>query len=55
MKIHVEVFWILMPCTDAEVQQRFGGLFRLHLHGEKLLSYYVTTRYQNPEDSDLSN
>jgi hypothetical protein len=38
---HVEVFWVVMPCSDVVAEQRFGGPCCLHLQGH------------NPEDLGL--
>jgi hypothetical protein len=35
VKIHVEVFWFVVPC-DVVGYHSFGGAYFLHLHGEVL-------------------
>jgi len=32
VKIQVEVFWVVTPCSVVVGYQRFGGLSCLHLH-----------------------
>jgi len=34
MKIQIEVFWVVTPCSDVVRCQRFGGPCCLHLQGE---------------------
>jgi len=37
MKIHVVVFWVVMPCGDIIGYRRFGRPSCLHLQGGKVL------------------
>jgi hypothetical protein len=34
MEIHVEVFWVMTPCSDVVGYKRFGGLCWFQLQGE---------------------
>jgi hypothetical protein len=43
MKVQVEVFWVMTPCSVAVGCQRFGGTCCLHVHGEDLKYVYVYT------------
>jgi len=38
MLIQVEVFWVVMPCSDVGYEC-FGETCCLHLQGENLISY----------------
>jgi hypothetical protein len=29
------IFWDITPCSPLSVNRRFGGTYRLHLHGRK--------------------
>jgi hypothetical protein len=63
MKIQVMVFWVLTPCSDVVGYQIFRGPYYLQLQGEvkmeaarsseTLVSYPITTQYQNPEEHNL--
>jgi hypothetical protein len=57
MKIPVEFFWLITPCSDVVWCQRFGGQCCSHLQGkestETLVSYRIITRCHNPEDLDV--
>jgi hypothetical protein len=37
MKKNSFVFWDVAPCTPLEVNQRFGGTYRLHIQGRKVI------------------
>jgi hypothetical protein len=54
MKIQVEVFWVVTPCSDVVEYQRFGEPCYLHLQGE-VVSYHITTRRHNSEDRDWNH
>jgi len=47
MKIHIMVFWVVMPYSDMVGYQCFGGPCCLHLK--------ITTWSHNPEDLDFSS
>jgi len=51
VKIQVEVFWVVMPCSVVVGHRRFGGPCCLHL--QVLVNYHNSTRRQNPEDLDF--
>jgi hypothetical protein len=65
VKILVEAFWILKPCSVAVGCQSFRGSYCLHLHftlkmeaarpSETLVSFRNTTRLQDPEGLDLDH
>jgi len=64
VKIQVEVFWVVSPCSVVIGYQRFGDPWYLHLQGEgrrqhgPLKRWYPTTiftRRHNPEDIGLKN
>jgi len=48
--VKLEVF---TPRSDVAGYQCFGRPCCLHLQGDVMMSYYVTTRCQNPEDKDM--
>jgi hypothetical protein len=53
MKTHVVVLWVVTPCSVVVGYQRFGGLrmkVEVEQSSEMLISYYSTTRCQNPQD-----
>jgi hypothetical protein len=59
VKIQVEAFWVVTPCSVAVGYQRFRGPCCLHLQGEMkmeatrsskmFVSYHNTARHLNPE------
>jgi hypothetical protein len=32
------VFWDITPCSPLKANRRFGGTYRLHLHGRNMLA-----------------
>jgi hypothetical protein len=62
-KIHVAVFWVVMPWIDFLWYQSFGGLYCFHLLGEvkvdaerssvTSVSYHITRRRHNAKFHDL--
>jgi hypothetical protein len=30
------VLWYITPCSQLKVNRRFGGTFRLHIHGQRI-------------------
>jgi hypothetical protein len=32
------IFWDMMPCSPLSCNQRFGGTYRLHLQGRRIIS-----------------
>jgi len=43
VKIQVEVFWVVTPCSVVVGYQRFGEPCCLHLHGEVFKGLWVVT------------
>jgi hypothetical protein len=59
LKIKVEFFWVLRPCSVVVGYQRFRGpCFTLQLEAtgssETSASYYSIARRNNPEEFDLN-
>jgi hypothetical protein len=64
MKIQVDGFWVVSPCSFAIMYWRFGGLrclrhdFTLKMEAassfETLAYHHNATRRHNPEDIDLN-
>jgi hypothetical protein len=44
------VFWVVEPCSLAEVYRRFRGT-SASISIETSVNFYQTTRHYNPEDS----
>jgi hypothetical protein len=38
------IFWDITPCSPLNVNRRFGGTYRLHLQGRRILSYGRASR-----------
>jgi hypothetical protein len=62
------VFWVVAPCSLAEVYRHFRGACCLHHRGDDIflimeaastpktsVNFYQTTRRNNPEDGHLQN
>jgi len=45
--VHVEVFWVVTPCSAASI---FGVKMEAALTSETVVCYHNTTWRQNPED-----
>jgi len=60
LRVQVEGFWVVMPCSVVVGYQHFGGPYCFHLQGEAarisdtLFSFRNTTRRHNPETLDLN-
>jgi hypothetical protein len=59
VKVQVEVFWTVIPCSVVGYQ-RFGGPYCLYLQveeaertSEAFVSYHNTAGHHRPEDLDL--
>jgi len=44
VKIQVEVFWVVMPCSVVAGHQQFGGTCCLHLH-----QHYAASQLRRPQ------
>jgi len=47
VKIQVEVFWVVTPCSVVVGYRRFGGPYCMKMRLLKLVSYRNTTRRHN--------
>jgi hypothetical protein len=62
VKIQVEVFWVVTPCSAIIGYQHFGEPFSYHFRvkmkvsrlSEMLVPYHNITRRHNPEDQEFS-
>jgi hypothetical protein len=67
LAIHVVALWVVTPCNDVVVYQRFGGSCCLHIHSLQteeggsrvlrilhILHYYTVSQPSGPRDESSS-